>query len=250
MSLRRCAAVALGCLFGITTTSALGQPATPAPADAATATLSDCVQAADRVKAVAACSTLIQQAGKDAAKLAPLYSARAAHHQASGRPRDALEDLSRALAADPQNADLWTKRGDVRAGLGQRIRAAADYAVALKYEPRSVPALLGRGEQFRLLGALKRSVEDLTSALALEPRSSGALAARAYAHERLGKTADALADAEAALKIDPDATLAILARGLARRSTDKAAAVIDLKRVLQLDPKSPVAAAALKKLGS
>jgi tetratricopeptide (TPR) repeat protein len=243
-SVRLVAVVGLGLI-----SSAAPGGAQQAPPTAAVVTMADCTQANDRVRAIMACDALIKEAGRDIARLAPLLVARAAQYQASGRPLDALSDLSGALAADPKNAVLWTKRGDVRAGLGQRIRSAADYSVALKYDPKSVPALLGRGEQFRLLGALQKSVEDMSAVLAIDPRSSSALAARAYANERLGRVDGALKDADEALKLDANATLALLARGLARQTTDKAAAVGDLRRVLQLDPKSPVAAAALKKLG-
>lgn len=224
-------------------------PSNAQTAPTAAAALTDCAQATDRAKALAACSAIIKEKGSDNAALLAAYRGRAAAAIATKKAPEALADLSRALVLDPKNVDLWVARGDVRASLGQRIRAAADYSVALKYDPKKVAALTGRAEQYRSLGALQKAVSDHTEALQLDPKSAVALAGRAYAQQRLGKDKEAIADADEALKLDGKAALAYLARGLAIGKTDKVKAATDLKKALELDPASPIAKSALQKLG-
>jgi tetratricopeptide (TPR) repeat protein len=225
--------------------AALVLGATAAHAD----TAADCKQTTDRAKAMVACTTLLKDAGKDNAKIVEAYVGRATAALGSAKPTDALADLSKAIGYDPKNADLWLKRGNVRALLGQKIRAAADYSIAAKYDPKSAPALAGRAEMYRLLGALPRAISDSTDALKLDPKSVSALSTRAFAQQRLGRDKEAVADADEAIKLDGKSMLAYLARGLAQMKADPAKATTDLKKVLELEPKSQLAAAALKKLG-
>jgi tetratricopeptide (TPR) repeat protein len=213
-------------------------------------TAADCKQTADRGKAIVACSALIKEAGTDNAKFVEAYVGRATASLATAKPADALADLKRAIAYDPKNADLWLKSGNVRAVLGQKIRAAADYSIAAKYDPKSSAALAGRAEMYRLLGALPRAISDSTEALKLDPKLVGALSTRAFSQQRLGRDKEAIADADEAIKLDPKAMLAYLARGLAQAKTDKVKATTDLKKVLELEPKSQLAAEMLKKLGA
>jgi tetratricopeptide (TPR) repeat protein len=255
------AVVALATVAGAqaqTTTVPMAPKAVTAPmADvkaavaAVNANYADCTQTADLKKVAAACTLFLKDAGTDdRAKLATVYSARAAATQASGDLKGAFRDMSRALAADPKNATLWAKRGDIRQALGQRIRSAADYSVALKYDPKNLAALLGRCEQYRQLGSLPNAIKDADEIIKLDPKSATAYATRAYAAQRLGRDADAAKDADEAIKLDPKSALAYAARGFSKVKADKAAAIVDLKKAVELNPKLEAVTAALKKLGS
>lgn len=219
-----------------------------APGIARADTLADCTQVADRDKAIAACTALIKDAGKDRAKLETGYSARGAAYEAKGELRKALSDLTWALAAGPKNADLWYRRGVVRAALGQNIRAAADQTLALRYDPKNVKALIERGELYRKLGSLKYAVGDASEAIKLDPKSATAFANRGYAKLRLGDGGGAAADADEAIKLDEKSALGYLTRGLATAKTDKDKAIADVKKALELRPGMPEATSALKTL--
>ena len=242
--------IAALCALAVTPV-AHAQTTTTAPAAATPSVgtlMMGCTQTADRAAAIAACTGLIKAAGKDTATLSTAYMARAAAAKGNGDLKGAFNDLSSALYADPKNAGIWLKRGDIRAALGQKIRSAADYSIALKYDPKNINALLGRGEQYRLLGVLPKAIEDATAAIKLDPKSAAAFANRAYASQRYGKNDDAIKDADEAIKLDTKSAIAYAARGLARTATDKIAAITDLKRALELDPKLAAATDALKKL--
>lgn len=213
-------------------------------------TLADCTQRADLAKAAMACGEVIKQAGSDKAKLAVGYANLGAAQKAAGNLKPALSSYGWALVYDRTNANLWHDRALVRAALGQTLRAAADETLAIRYEPRKVEAWIARGDLFRQLGALPKAVSDATEALKLDPKSAAALANRAYAYLRLGQPDKAVADAEEAIKADPKSARAYLARGLAAEKSDRAKAAADIKKAAELDPKDPIAADAMKRLGS
>ncbi len=248
----------LAALFvSVATTASMAQtPATPAAPVAAPAaatppspSIADCTQRIDLKKVETACKALLKDAGADRAKLVTGYTGLAAAAEGAKDLKGALKQLSWALAASPKDAALWSKRGDVRAALGQKIRSAADYSVALKYDPKNLNALLGRAAQYRLLGSLPNAIKDADAALAIDPKSASAMANRAYAAQRLGRDADAIKDADEAIKLDAKSALAYAARGFAKMKTDKTAAMADLKKAVDLDPKLTAAADAIKKAG-
>ena len=121
--------------------------------------------------------------------------------------------------------------------------------MALKYDPKKIAALVGRGDMYRQLGVLPKAITDATDALKLDPKNATALANRAYALVRSNKDADAIKDADEAIKLDAKQVQAYLARGIAKMKSDKAAATADVKKALELDPKSTIAQSVLKQLG-
>jgi tetratricopeptide (TPR) repeat protein len=232
-----------------TAPAAPAAPAGPAAVPAVVAaSVADCTQTTDRAKAIAACTALIKDAGKDAAKLAAAFMGRASAEQATGDLSAALKDTAKALYAEPSNPTIWTKRADIFAAQGHPFWSATAYSVALKYDPKSMSALLGRSDQFRRLGLLPKAIEDADAALKLYPKSSTAYSLRAYAHQREGHDAEALKVAEQALALDPKSALAYAARGFAKIKTDKQGALDDLKKALELDPKLEAVTTALKKM--
>ena len=212
-------------------------------------TLADCTQKSDLAKAATACNLLIKEAKQDRAKLGVAYSSLGAAQKAQGDLKQALSSMGWALVYDNKNANLWHERALVRAGLGQSFRAAADETVAIRYDPRKVEAWIGRGDLFRQMGALPKAVSDATEALKLDPKSGAAFANRSYALLRMGQLDKAKADAEEAIKNDAKSARGYLTRGLAQEKTDKAKAVADVKKAVELDPKDKIAAETLKRLG-
>ena len=213
-------------------------------------TLADCTQRTDFSKAVTACNALVSESKNDKAKLAVAYSNLGAAQKGAGDLKGALTNLGWALVYDRTNANLWHERALVRAGLGQTLRAAADETLAIRYDPRKVDAWIARGDLYRSMGALTRAVSDETEALKLDPKSAAAYANRAYANLRMGLIDKAKTDAEEAIKIDANSARAYLTRGLATEKTDKAKALTDLKKALELEPKNTVVQGALKRFGA
>lgn len=200
-------------------------------------TASDCAQPVDRDKAIAACTTMMKEVAKEKDKLSIAYVNRSSAYQAKGDLRKALSDMTWGVVYNPKSANLWLKRASIRDSLGQNIRAAADYTIAIKADPKLTQAYIGRGEAYRRLGALPQAIADASEALKLDPKSHAALANRAYAQFRLGQVEKAKADADEALKLNDKSARAYLVRGLAQEKADKAKAVADVKKALELDPK-------------
>ena len=90
-----------------------------------------------------------------------------------GQPKEALADCDAALQLQPELADLWRRRGEVRFVLGDEPGAAADLAQALAREKREFPALaaLSRLEQAR--GHDREALEVWQRFLEVDPKSPG-----------------------------------------------------------------------------
>lgn len=215
-------------------------------------TAGDCAQTADRDKAITACTAMMKEVAKEKDKLSTAYVNRSAAYQGKGDLKKALSDMTWGVVYNPKNAELWLKRATIRDSLGQNIRAAADYTIALKNDAKLTQAYIGRGEAYRRLGALPQAIADASEALKLDPKSHVALANRAYAQLRLGQVDKAKADADEALKLSDKSARAYLVRGLAQEKSDKAKAVADVKKALELDPKlkdEKINQEAMKRLG-
>jgi tetratricopeptide (TPR) repeat protein len=191
---------------------------------------------------------LVKESKQDKVMLATAYTNLSAAQKSTGDLKNALTNYGWALVYDRNNANLWHERGQVRAGLGQTLRAAADETLAIRNDPRKVDAWIARGDLYRAMGALTKAEADASEALKLDPKSAVALANRGYARLRMGLTDKAKEDAEEAIKIDAKSVRAYLTRGLSQEKADKAKAVADVKKAFELDPKDKVVQETLKRL--
>jgi tetratricopeptide (TPR) repeat protein len=90
--------------------------------------------------------------------------------------KDALADSDAAIVLQPDLADLYRRRAEVRFALGDENGAISDLAQALAREPRLVPAFadLSRFEESR--GDNKRALAAWKKVLQLDPKTQGAQA--------------------------------------------------------------------------
>ena len=91
-----------------------------------------------------------------------------------GNPDLAAKALENALAADPDNVEVWLNLGHVRAMLGDARRLSAkeayDRCLALKPPAETAAqAQEGLGDLFRQMGLYELAEESLVEALALDP---------------------------------------------------------------------------------
>ncbi|MGT2502242.1 tetratricopeptide repeat protein [Bradyrhizobium guangxiense] len=75
-------------------------------------------------------------------KVEPLLG-RATSYLALGKAKEAAADLDEASEADPQNAQVWTIRGQAYERLGDKAKAAASYTKAVALRPRDDAARSG-----------------------------------------------------------------------------------------------------------
>jgi tetratricopeptide (TPR) repeat protein len=127
-----------------------------------------------------------------------------AAYMETGRFRDAIVSLTRALIADPDLADAYRRRADcqyilvpVLGGDTQAYydRAVADYEVALELDPDAY-TYNAHATIVGSLGEWETAIEEYGQAIALAPEYTESFFNRGYAHKVLGHTEAAIADLE------------------------------------------------------
>ncbi|PSB21226.1 DUF3352 domain-containing protein [Phormidesmis priestleyi ULC007] len=187
-----------------------------------------------------------------------------------GDPEGAIANFTRAIQLDPNNAEVYYKRGLARS-LTDVSAAIADYTQALRIDSKSVKAYLERSSArerlFDYVGArqdldqaiqlvpdddefyLKRSkvrivqgdyqgaIADANQAIRLETNSSQAYGTRCYARARgLGDFKGALVDCDQAIALDPESLTSFTSRCYVRANLNDKKALEDCDLALEIDP--------------
>ena len=114
---------------------------------------------------------------------------------------DALARLNPEIAAAPNDAILYLRRGQLYAKHDEWLTAEANYLRAAELSPRLAGLDLARGELLLATGHPAEARTHLDAALALAPRDAEAFILRARAHAKLGDATAALADFNAGLAL-------------------------------------------------
>ena len=140
-----------------------------------------------------------QGALREATTAAPEHAAYAARiigraYMALGRTRDAAQAFNAALAAGPEDSDVWTDIARFRRGNGDLAGAieAVDRAVAAR--PRNAEALELRGELSRGQYGLAAAIPWFDRALEVDHGNVTALLERAATYGDMGRMHDMLTD--------------------------------------------------------
>ncbi len=158
------------------------------------------------------------------------------------KPRDAIEDYSRALQINPTFAQAYTNRGIAYSDLGQQSRAIEDYARAIQVNSRETAAYLDRGVSYAALGNHQMAIEDYTRALRIDPREAVAYLDRGVSHAAQGNHQRAIEDYGQALRINPRDSTAYLNRGLSYEALrNHQEAIKDFSRAVQINPRDAIA---------
>lgn len=81
----------------------------------------------------------------------------------------AIEDYSRAIVLNPDQAEIFYNRANSYADLGDHERAIEDYSQAIRLKPNYDAAYYNRANSHLRRGQLLRAVEDYKKALSLRP---------------------------------------------------------------------------------
>jgi len=116
----------------------------------------------------------------------------------------AIEDFSRAIRLDPNNARFYRERGWVHSNLWDFDRAIADLSQAIRLTPNSAGAYATRGAIHLNRGNFDLAIADFNQAIRLDPNNANAFASRGIVHFNRGNINQSVADLEAALRIEPN----------------------------------------------
>jgi tetratricopeptide (TPR) repeat protein len=116
----------------------------------------------------------------------------------AGRCAESLADLDQAIAAQPENAQLYRGRALARSRAGQPEAALADAERLLALAPANAEHRYVRGAALAALDRCAEAIADFDETLRARPELVFPLAARAACHERLGHADEAASDRAAA----------------------------------------------------
>ncbi len=84
-----------------------------------------------------------------------------------GDKAGAIKHYTQAIPINPQDAEAYYNRGNVRYDLGDKQGAIDDYTLAIKYNPNYAQAYVRRGIVYYELGDKQKAREDLQRAAQL-----------------------------------------------------------------------------------
>jgi tetratricopeptide (TPR) repeat protein len=151
----------------------------------------------------------------------------------------AIENLSKALELDPDNATAYLHRGIAFLESGQVEQALQDFTASLQRE-QSAFCYYNRALAWMAKKDLERSLRDLDEAVRLSPEDAENYNLRAIVHSGLGDQERAIADIERAIALGRRSGWMSKAIFLEKAGRDEEA-LESWGRALEVDPKDALA---------
>jgi tetratricopeptide (TPR) repeat protein len=187
--------------------------AVPAAADTQPGMIDGCAPKVG-MRAIAACTRLIQSDRSASADVAAALVNRGTAYDESGQHIRAIRDFDEAIRLKPNDAVAFNERGFAYLGLGQFSRAVADYDRAVALGPDFAEAYNNRGVAYNQMGLWGRTIDDFNQAIQLNPNYAEAFNNRGYARNHLNQFMGAIYDLDTAIKLKPDYFEAFYNRGI------------------------------------
>jgi tetratricopeptide (TPR) repeat protein len=154
----------------------------------------------------------------------------------------ALQDYNTVIRLNPNSAGYYASRGHLLHDLGKPELAVADFSRAIELAPKDsffiTNDYMMRAIIYEEMGKFDSAIRDWTTLIGMEPKESSNYGFRASCYYKLGKYDLAIKDYTAAITLNPK-TPSYVYYG---RATAYAAgkntgkAIADLKKAIQLDP--------------
>jgi tetratricopeptide (TPR) repeat protein len=155
-------------------------------------------------------------------------------------------DLSRAIAEDPNEPQLYVARGRAYLALREYDRAIADFTQAMDLEPDASEYRLLRVYAYAVKGDYPAALADCEQAIQMAPNTQLSYQARGAVLVLMGKNDRAIADFSHAIQLDPaDASLYVqrgFVYGVQGRYADARGA---FERAIEINPNLAIAYTAI-----
>jgi len=87
-------------------------------------------------------------------------------------PQKTLEDINQAIRSEPDNADLYRRRGIALKKMGQFNQALVDFSRSIELNPDDAGSYSERGKAYSKLGRFDAAIKDYDRALDLDPQNA------------------------------------------------------------------------------
>ncbi|MEZ5345083.1 MAG: tetratricopeptide repeat protein [Pyrinomonadaceae bacterium] len=178
-----------------------------------------------------------------------IFRKRGLSKQALSDSRGALRDYDRAIELDPRNHKAFADRGNLRGASGDLKQAHNDLDQSISLNPQYAPAYSYRGIVKILEKDYDGAVSDLNIYIRSNPRDGSAYFNRGLAKHYQKDLNGAIQDYTRAVTFNPQYSSAFRNRGAAKESlNDLSGAKTDLEKALQLDPNDDSAKKTLQRV--
>lgn len=171
------------------------------------ATLATLPAAAAPVLAANLSNTVSRFSDSDIKAIGKLRKAAFAATQ-SGNFTEAESQWSELIERLPEEAAVWSNRGNVRVRQNDLEGALADYTQAIALAPREPDPYLNRGAVWEATGQWEKAIADYNAVLQIDPDDPAAYNNRGNAEAGAGEWELAIADYQAAITLQPSFSLA------------------------------------------
>jgi len=167
------------------------------------------------------------------------YNNRGVILKKAGMFREAIEDFDKAIDLDPSYSKAYNNRGSAYGKIGRFDKAVEDFDKALSLSPSFYEAYLNRGVMFGEAGMLDKAIENFDQAIAGDPNYADAYYNRGFTYSLLGQDALALADYNKAIGLNRYQAQAYLNRGkLLLKTGDGERGIADIRKSCELGNQS------------
>lgn len=168
------------------------------------------------------------------------FTARGWAESALGKYEAAIQDLTQALALNPQAFFAYLERGAVWAAKGDYERALADCQAAIQLDGQASYAFRVRADAYRGKKDYDQAIADFTTAIQLTP-SAEAYDGRSNVQIKKGNYTAAIADGTEAIRLNVRYLNAYVNRGNAHRLRGEyPQAIADYTEAIRLNPKGDI----------
>lgn len=166
-----------------------------------------------------------------------------------GEGQNAASDLLAAREIKPNDVQIWKSFAYMSVMTGEFVTAAYCYNKALKIDSHSPHLYFHRGEVLNHLGEFHRAIDDFRTVLRHDPHDINALGNLAYSYRGLQKYDQAIQKYNQITEINPQEPSAFLGRGKVWEVQGYFRdAILEYQKAANLDPKSKLSHAALANL--
>jgi tetratricopeptide (TPR) repeat protein len=181
----------------------------------------------------------LQLERNDTSNTASLLVHRGANLLQLGRTNEAIADLSKALADNPNDFTSLSLRARAYAAQQQWGQATDDISRVISAKPTDAPSLAFRARLNTITNQLPAAIEDATLAIRTQPQDPRYYSLRATLYQRTNQPDLQQQDLTRVIEFDPNQFEPYAQRGRAReKSGDIAGALADLNQAVALEPQS------------
>jgi serine/threonine protein kinase len=151
-----------------------------------------------------------------------------------------LDDLNKAIEANPKDPDAFYQRGRFHAARDERDNAIEDYTKAISLDPHFYMAYPARSEMYVMVTRIDKALADANKAIELMPRWYWGYGQRARVEGHMQDYHRAIADAQKAINLNPNCSFAFQTLELAYGALGQHQKALDCvsSDVLTGDPKN------------